>query len=73
MELKGKIVSNKLAKTVVVEVTRLKKHALYGKYMKISNRYKAHSEEPVEEGKTVVIESVRPLSKDKRWKIKEIL
>jgi len=69
MKLKGKIVSNKSLKTVVVEVSNLKKHHLYGKYMKITKRYKAHTDEQIPEGKVVVIESTKPISKDKRWKV----
>jgi len=72
-ELKGKIVSNKMRKTVVVEVSRLKKHRLYGKFMKISKKYKAHTEEEIPEGSTVIIKSAKPISKDKRWKVIKIL
>lgn len=72
-KFKGKVVSNKMQKTVVVEVARLKKHPIYKKYMKLSKRYKAHTAEPVEEGKTVIIESAKPISKDKRWKVIKIL
>ena len=72
-ELKGKIVSNKMAKTAVVEVSRLKKHRLYGKFMKISKKYKAHTEEQIPEGTTVIIKSTKPVSKDKKWKIIKIL
>ena len=72
-ELKGKVVSNKMSKTAVVEVSRLKKHPLYGKYVKISKRFKAHTEEIIPEGKTVILKSVKPISKDKRWVITKIL
>ena len=72
-ELKGKVVSNKMSKTAVVEVTRLKKHPLYGKYVKISKKFKAHTEEVIPEGKTVILKSVRPMSKDKRWVITKVL
>ena len=71
--LKGKVVSNKTAKTVVVEVDRLKEHPVYGKRIKISKRYKAHSADPIEEGKTVIIKSMRPISKDKKWAVDKIL
>ncbi len=70
--LKGKIVSNKTAKTVVVEVNHLKKHRIYGKYMKISKRYKVHTEEQIPEGSVVEIVSSRPISKDKKWKVVNI-
>ncbi len=72
-ELKGKVVSNKMSKTAVVEVSRLKKHPLYGKYVKISKRFKAHTEEIIPEGKTVILKSVKPISKDKRWVITKVL
>jgi len=71
--LKGKIVSNKMLRTVVVEVSRLKKHPLYGKYFTISKRYKAHTDEKIEEGKIVLIEPTRPISKGKKWKVIKIL
>ena len=71
--LKGKIVSNKMQKTVVVEVLRLKKHPIYKKYIKLSKRYKAHTEEQIEEGKTVLIVPTKPISKDKKWKVSKIL
>ena len=72
-EIKEKIVSNKMAKTVVVEVSRLKKHRLYGKFMKISKKYKAHADEQIPEGATVIIKSVKPISKDKKWRVFKIL
>ena len=70
---KGKVVSNKMQKTVVVEVARLKQHPIYKKYIKLSARFKAHVEEPVEEGKTVIIESTKPISKNKKWRVVKIL
>ncbi len=66
-QLKGKVVSNKMTKTVVVKVSRLKKHPRYGKFIKLSDSYKAHTEELIPVGSTVIIKSVRPISKDKRW------
>lgn len=68
-QLKGKVISNKMNKTVVVEVLRLKKHPRYGKYIKISDNYKAHTEENISIGSVVVIELTRPISKDKRWRV----
>lgn len=70
---KGKVVSNKMRKTVVVEVARLKKHPIYKKYLKLSKKYKAHTNELIEEGKSVIIESAKPISKDKKWKVIKIL
>ena len=65
---KGVIVSDKMAKTVVVEVTRLKKHEKYRKYYKVTTRFKAHDEENKHHtGDKVVIQETRPISKDKRW------
>ena len=72
-ELKGKIVSNKMQRTVVVKVSRVKKHPIYGKYIKISKKYKAHSEESIPEGKTVILEPTKPLSKDKKWRVIKVL
>jgi small subunit ribosomal protein S17 len=66
--LQGTVVSNKMAKTIVVAVTRLKKHPKYKKYYKVTKRFKAHYEgEPLQDGERVTIQETRPLSKDKRW------
>lgn len=68
--LKGKIVSDKMDKTVVVEVTRLKKHPKYERRFKVTKRYKAHDAENAHKvGEQVVIEETRPISRDKRWKV----
>jgi small subunit ribosomal protein S17 len=68
--LEGVIVSDKMQKTVVVTVTRFKKHPKYLKYYKVSRRFKAHDEENVyKTGDRVLIEETRPTSKDKRWKV----
>ena len=71
-KLKGTIASDKMDKTVVVEVTTLKKHPKYHKRFKMSKRYKAHDPENKYKGKVgeaVWIEETRPMSRDKRWKI----
>lgn len=66
--------SNSMDKTVVVEVRMLKAHPKYKKFMKISKRYKAHDEENTYKvGQRVSIIEVRPISKDKKWKVKELL
>ncbi len=66
--LKGIITSDKMDKTVVVEIIRLKKDPRYKKYYKVSKKYKAHdSENQYKIGEKVTIELSRPLSKDKRW------
>lgn len=68
--LTGTIVSDKMVKTVVVEVKRLKMHPKYKKQYGVSARYKAHDEERAyHTGDRVVIREVRPLSKDKRWTV----
>lgn len=68
--LRGVVVSNKMQKTVVVEVNRFVKHPKYGKYMKQSKKYKAHDEENTYKvGDKVSIEETRPISKDKSFKV----
>jgi len=68
--LEGTVVSDKMQKTVVVSVTRFKKHPKYLKYYKVSRRFKAHDEnDEYKVGDKVVIEEARPLSKDKQWKV----
>lgn len=70
--LKGTVVSDKMDKTVVVEVKRIKKHPLYKKRLEVKKRYKAHDEQnKYKQGDEVVIEQTRPLSKDKRWRAVE--
>lgn len=71
--LKGTITSDKMDKTVVVEVTSLKKHPLYQRRFKTSKRYKAHDPENKHKvGEKVIIEETKPISKDKRWKVAEL-
>lgn len=66
--LKGVVVSDKMQKTVVVEVTRLTKNQKYKKYYKVSRRFKAHDEKgEYHVGDKVVINASRPISKHKRW------
>lgn len=68
--LKGIVVSDKMNKTIVVNVDRFCKDKKYGKYTKISKRYKAHDEEnKYKIGDKVSIQECRPLSKDKKWKV----
>ena len=72
--LTGKIVSNKMQKTVVVEVVRIERHSLYGKVMRKKTRLKAH--DGVNEcqiGDQVNIVYTRPLSKTKHWRVSEVL
>lgn len=69
-KLKGTVVSDKMAKTVVVSVVRLKKHPVYKKYFKVTKRFKAHDEgNEYKVGDKVVIEETRPMSREKRWKV----
>jgi len=69
-KFKGKVVSDKMAKTIVVEVTRYVKHPLYGKYAKKSKRYKVHDEKKEYKiGDKVIFEKTRPISKDKHFKV----
>ncbi|MES2315245.1 MAG: 30S ribosomal protein S17 [Patescibacteria group bacterium] len=70
--LKGVVVSDKMDKTIVVSVSRFVKHPLYGKFYKISKKYKAHDESNKHKvGDQVEIIETRPISKDKRFKVKE--
>ncbi|PIR88110.1 MAG: 30S ribosomal protein S17 [Candidatus Harrisonbacteria bacterium CG10_big_fil_rev_8_21_14_0_10_45_28] len=67
-QIKGKIVSDKMNKTVVVEVSSKKKHPKYLKYFNVSTKFKAHDEEnKYKTGQIVIIEETRPISKDKCW------
>jgi len=69
-KLTGIIVSDKMMKTRVVEVSRLKKHPKYLKFFKTLKKLKAHDENnEFKSGDRVVIQETRPISKEKRWKI----
>jgi small subunit ribosomal protein S17 len=69
-KLQGKVVSDKMDKTVVVEVERVKEHPRYKKRYKIHKKYKAHDgKNEFKIGDGVVIEETRPVSKDKNWKV----
>ncbi|MEK9157896.1 MAG: 30S ribosomal protein S17 [Patescibacteria group bacterium] len=68
--LKGKVVSDKMDKTVVVEIVRMKMHPKYKKFYKVSKRFKAHSAlNEYHTGDHVIIEEGRPMSKEKRWTV----
>jgi small subunit ribosomal protein S17 len=70
----GKIVSDKMDKTVVVQVESLRRHPLYHKVIRHASRFKVHDEDNVcHIGDTVKIIETRPLSKDKRWKVVGII
>ena len=68
--LKGVVVGDKMNKTIVVSVSRFVKHPLYGKFYKMSKKYKAHDEEnKFKTGDNVEIVETRPISKDKRFRV----
>ncbi|OYT17525.1 MAG: 30S ribosomal protein S17 [Bacteroidetes bacterium 4572_77] len=70
----GLVVSNKMDRSIVVEIERKKKHPIYGKFVKQTNKFMAHDEKnDCNIGDTVRIMEVRPLSKNKRWRLVEIL
>lgn len=69
----GVVVSNKMDKTVVVELVRRVQHPLYLKTVKKSQRFKAHDEFKCDVGDTVELMETRPLSKEKRWRVTKIL
>lgn len=70
----GLVVSDKMDKTIVVEVRTKKLHRLYKKYISASKKYKAHDEENVaNEGDTVRIVESRPISKEKKWRLVEVV
>ena len=70
----GVVVSNKMQKSIVVEIERREKHPIYGKFIKKTNRFMAHDEkEECNIGDTVRIMETRPLSKRKRWRLVEII
>ena len=70
----GKVISNKMDKTIVVAVENHVKHPLYGKIVKRTYKLKAHDEEnQCGIGDTVKVMETRPLSKDKRWRLVEVM
>ena len=74
IEATGQVVSNKMQKTISVEVFRMVRHPKYGKYLKMSSIFKAHDEKgEAKLGDWVRIYETRPLSKTKRWALIEVL
>jgi small subunit ribosomal protein S17 len=70
----GRVVSDKMDRTVVVSVERLRRHAIYKRVVRLSSKFKAHDEEnSARVGDTVRIEESRPLSREKRWTVVEIV
>ena len=69
-QLIGKVVSDKMQKTVVVETESIKAHPKYKRRYKFHKKYKAHDEKgEYKVGETVIIEECRPISKDKKWRV----
>ena len=70
----GEVVSDKMEKTCVVAVTRLVRHTKYGRFVKRTSKFKVHDEKnECQTGDVVKIMETRPLSKDKRWRLMEIV
>ncbi len=70
----GTVVGDRMDKTVVVAVERLVQHPLYKKYIRRQKRYKAHDEKnDCHVGDRVLLVETRPVSREKRWRVKEIL
>jgi small subunit ribosomal protein S17 len=70
----GVVTSNKMEKSIIVSIQRKVKHALYGKFLKKTSKFVAHDEEnSCNEGDTVKIMETRPLSKNKNWRLIEII
>jgi small subunit ribosomal protein S17 len=70
----GLVVSDKMEKTVVVSIERRVQHPVYGKMVRRTKRFKAHDERnEAKTGDTVRIMETRPMSKDKRWRVVEIV
>lgn len=71
--LTGKVISNKMQKTVSVEVVRIERHALYGKVLRRKTKIKAHDEHnKCKIGDQVKIVYSRPISKEKHWRVSEV-
>ena len=73
-ERTGLVISDKMDQSIVVEIVTRKKHPMYGKFLKQTNKFMAHDEKnDCNIGDTVRIMETRPLSKNKRWRLVEIL
>ena len=73
-QLVGRVTSNKMDKTVVVEVERTARHPLYGKVLRRVKKYKAHDEgNECQIGDLILMIESRPLSREKRWRVVEII
>ncbi len=70
----GVVISDKMMKTVVVRVETTRRHPMYGKTLRHVLKFKAHNaEDQAKQGDRVLLESTRPLSKDKRWRVVQVL
>ena len=70
----GRVVSDKMDKTIVVSVERLRRHPIYKRVVRLSSTFKAHDEaNSAHVGDTVRIEESRPISRDKRWRMVEVI
>ena len=73
-ERQGVVVSDKMDKTIVVQVNAVKPHSLYGKVIRKTDRLKAHDEQnEARVGDTVLVRECRPLSRDKTWRLIKVL
>ena len=72
-QMRGLVVSDKMDKTVVVAVTRKFRHPLYKRIIKLTRRYFAHNEGLAKAGDFVRIEETKPLSKQKRWRVLQVI
>ncbi len=73
-QLVGKVISNKMDKTIIVEIERLMMHSLYKKSVRMRKRFKSHDEKnECSIGDIVKIEETRPLSKDKRYRVVDVI
>jgi len=73
-KLKGLVVSDKMKKTIVVEVVTMKMHPKYKKQYKVSKKYKVHDEKnEAKVGQEVIFQECRPLSRDKKWRLIKIV
>ena len=71
--LTGKVVSTKMQKTIAVEIERLVRHGMYGKFIRRTTKLLAHDEEgKAKEGDTVIIVPCRPMSRHKSWKVSSV-
>jgi small subunit ribosomal protein S17 len=70
----GKVVSDKMDKTIVVAVENIVRHRLYGKFIRRTNKFKVHDEtNDAHDGDTVEIMETRPLSREKRWRLVRVV